>query len=370
MKKTAAAIAAFLLIAGQASPCTTVIVSSKASATGRPLLWKQRDSSVGFNYLDHFPAKDGNYSYTGMVNTADTRRESLWCGTNEKGFSIINSMSYGLSPIITDNRPYEGMVMKKALETCADIEEFEVFINSLEKPNGLESNFGVIDAHGGAAYFEVHDLGYTRFDAGDSAEGYLIRTNYSMTGREGEGKGYDRYDITASLMAEHQGGFGPEWIIDKLGREATIARGKTISSVVFEGIGQGDSTGSTVIWCAAGYTPYCYAIPVWAAAGGLIPEPLRKSSGQGSDMNELAFQSLKAAGDIEPDKDGNFIPTGRQAQLMREARLAEDREIQEGRLLDARFRSQGFDADAVKAYNKEVTARFRKFRNIIWKTGR
>lgn len=370
MKKLSAAIAVLLLIAWPASACTTVIVSSKASATGRPLLWKQRDSSAGFNYLDHFPAKDGNYSYTGIVNTADTRKESLWCGTNEKGFSIMNSMSYGLSPIITDDRPYEGMVMKKALETCADIDEFEVFINSLEKPNGLESNFGVIDAHGGAAYFEVHDLGYTRFDVSDSEEGYLIRTNYSMTGREGEGKGYDRYDIAAAMMAEHEGGFSPEWIIDSLGREATIAREKTISSVVFEGIGPDDSAGGTVIWCAAGYTPYCYAIPVWAAAGSLIPEPLRKSSGRGSAMNELAFQSLKAAGDIEADGDGKFIPAGRQAQLMRETRLAENREIQEGRLLDARFRAQGIDADAVKAYNKAVAARFRKFRNSIWTEGR
>ncbi len=87
-------------------------------------------------------------------------------------------------------------------------------------------------------------------------------------------------------------------------------------------------------------------------------------------MNELAFQSLKAAGDIEPDGDGKFIPAGRQAQLMRETRLAENREIQEGRLLDARFRAQGIDADAVKAYNKAVAARFRKFRNSIWTEGR
>lgn len=286
------------LMAVPAFACTTVIVSAKASATGRPLMWKQRDTSAEFNYMAYFPAADGTYSFTGVVNTDDVEKESVWCGSNEVGFSIMNAMSYGLSPRITDDRPYEGMIMKRALEICRTVADFEEYIKSLPQPNGLESNFGVIDAEGGAAYFEVHDYGYVRFDVADAPEGYLIRSNWSVTGRKGEGKGYDRYDVAAAKMKSHSGGFTAGWIIDELGRDPLIARGKTVCSVVFEGVGEGDPVDSTLIWAVMGYTPYAFALPVWVAAKDEFPSALGKDGH--SAQNELANKALRKYGDIEP----------------------------------------------------------------------
>lgn len=361
MKRLILILAALLVTISRGECCTTVIVSAEASGTGRPLMWKQRDTSVGFNYLEWFPGSEGHYGFLGIVNTSDKKRESVWCGANEAGLSIINSVSYGLSPIRTDDRPYEGMVMKKALETCATVDEFEALIKSLDQPNGLETNFGVIDAYGGAAYFETHDLGYVRFDVSGSKNGYLIRTNYSMTGREGEGKGYDRYDIAASRMASCTEGFTPEWIIDNLGRETTIARDKTVSSVVFEGVGPGESPVSTMLWCISGYTPYCYAMPVWVAAGDLIPEPLKKTTGRGSVQNEWSIERLRSIGDIEPGPDGKPDLSMDQEAMLDAVRNAEVKEISQGRLMDAAFRKNGIDRDAVKAYNKAAQARFKRF---------
>ena len=173
------------------------------------------------------------FSFTGVVDSNDSLCASVWCGTNEVGFSIMNSVAYGLSPIIDENRPWEGIVMKKALQICTTIDDFQRYIDSLPQPNGLEANFGVSDAHGDAAYFEVHDFGYTRFDV--PRDGYLIRTNYAFTGREGEGKGYDRYMLVEQKMKAHKGKFDAEWILKNLAKESIIARPTTVSSVVLDG---------------------------------------------------------------------------------------------------------------------------------------
>lgn len=344
MKRTFLIFILMILPAAYSLACTTVIVSAKASASGRPLLWKQRDTSAEFNYLDYFEETEDGMSFTGVVNTADKARESVWCGVNEEGFAIMNSQSYGLSPVNQPERELEGIVMKKALRICRTVDDFEKYIASLPQPNGLEANYGVIDACGGAAYFEVHDLGYKRFDV----DTYLIRSNYSVSGREGEGKGYDRYDEAERLMQEHNDNFTPEWILETLGRNKLIARDKTVSSVVFEGIGKGDAPNSTVIWCAPGYTPCCYAIPVWCSARNLIPETLRKASGQGSGMNELANRLMKSKADVH-----------------KEVRNAEVIEFSEGRKLDAIFRKDGIKESAVVEFNKAADTRFLIFKKNV-----
>ena len=357
MKRLSILAAFLLLLATPTEACTSVIVSARASATGRPLLWKQRDTSAGFNYLDHFQATDSTYAFTGMVNSSDSERESVWCGSNEAGFSIINTQSYGLSPLVTDDRPYEGMVMKKALGICRTVSDFEAYIASLPQPNGLEANFGVIDADGGAAWFEVHDYGYTRFNVSDAPEGYIIRTNWSVTGREGEGKGYDRFDMATSLMAAHEGGFSAEWIIDTLGRQEIIARDKTVCSVVIEGPGAGDRKDSAVLWCVPGYTPCSYAVPAWVAAGDDIATPLRytdREGKRGSGLNELANSLMKKF----------FLKEGRpdrRSAILAAVRNHETLEFDEGRKLDGEMRSSGFDAKAVRSFNSKADAIFRDF---------
>ena len=84
--------------------------------------------------------------------------------------------------------------MAIALGKCRTVDDFACLLDTLPKPLGVEANFGVIDAYGNAAYFETDNWRYARFDVGD----YLIRTNYSDSGRKGEGYGYVR-----RLTAEH-----------------------------------------------------------------------------------------------------------------------------------------------------------------------
>jgi hypothetical protein len=77
-------------------------------------------------------------------------------------------------------------------------------LETLPKPLGVEANFGVIDANGGAAYYETANYKFEKFDANDptvAPDGYLIRTNYSFSGEENKGLGYIRYATAADLLS-------------------------------------------------------------------------------------------------------------------------------------------------------------------------
>ena len=344
-------VSLFILACGEILACTTVVVSAKASASGRPIIWKQRDTSNKYNYLDWFRGE--RFNFTGIVASNDAGRESVWCGANDAGFAIMNSQSYGLSPLQGVDRPYEGMVMKAALEKCSSVNDFERLIESLPQPNGLEANFGVIDAFDGAAFFEVHDYGYERFDASDAPEGYLIRSNFSMTGRPGEGHGYERYERAKDEMAAHVGGFTPQWFIDVLGRDDLIARKTTVCSVAIEGVGFRERKNASCIWCNPGHPKGGYTVAAWVAAGDCIPEVLRSSkiSDDGtvryySPMNELAY-SLR---------ERDVLPIVREAEA---------REMVDARIIENSLRTVGFDLNLVRAYNDAADQRYSEFCKLV-----
>lgn len=300
MQKKILLICLFLAVSLPESPaCTTVIVSAGKSSTGRPLMLKVRDTEDSFNHIAHFRGPE--YSFTGLVNSLDSLRKSVWAGANDQGFCIMNSVSYNLRPDSLENKPYEGMVMKAALGICATVDEFENYLRNLPKPCGLETNYGVIDAVGGAAYFEVWDYGYTRFDVKDAPEGYLVRTNFSLSGRKDDGKGYVRYESARKLLADKgRKKISPQFLIDRIARsfynarlgrdlakghipedglvnvDDCIPRPTTTACIAFEGITGDDPREGVVLWCTLGYPPVCAAVPVRVADGEKIPEPLRE----------------------------------------------------------------------------------------------
>ena len=329
-----------LCIAGHSFCCTSIIVGADASANGRPLLWKQRDASSNHNYMDYFASKEGSFGFIGLVGSDDTLRKEVWCGTNEKGFSVMNTVAYGLSPIFDEERPWEGIVMKRALEICVTVNDFEDYIKSLPQPNGLETNFGVSDKNGDAAYFEVHDLGYVRFDV--PRNGYLIRTNFAFTGREGEGKGYDRYALVERKMKAHKGKFDAEWIFGKLSMQPIIARPTSIASIVLDG---------EMLWCETGYSRGCYALPVWVGAGDEIPVPLRKIGAQGSESNEMAYELNVRYRDTRTGKKID--------RIINRMRKAEFKSYNDFMAVSKDF---GIDIDAVRQYNIAAAERFDMFK--------
>jgi hypothetical protein len=221
---------------------------------------------------------------------------------NTAGFAIMNSASYNLnSPEEADAAINEGRVMRKALQQCATVDEFEIFLKNLPKPYGLEANFGVIDALGNGAYFETSNNSYFKIDVNDPVAapmGYLIRTNFSFTGKPDQGQGYIRYLTAEKLFyqASATNNLTPEFILrdaarclyhsltetDLLQEPKTdknkfvwfadfIPRFSTAASVVIQGIKKDESPWLMTMWTILGF-PLCSVMcPVWFNDGHMLP---------------------------------------------------------------------------------------------------
>ena len=279
-------------------PCTSAVVSGRVTPDGRPLLWKHRDASDLNNRIVHFEAEGGKLEFVGRVNGVDTMADEVWAGYNTSGFAIMNTASYNLKNDTSSLSDREGVVMKQALGECRTVEDFARLLDSLPRPIGVEANFGVIDALGGAAYFEVNSYEVFRYDVKDSPDGYLLRTNYSVSGRPNEGYGYIRYDNAARLFsrAASERSITPEWITGicsrsfyhtLLGRDFTtdtwvvdqdfIPRRSTSASVVIEGVKSGESPVFTTMWTMLGYPPCSVVLPVWIGCEYGVPTLLQGS---------------------------------------------------------------------------------------------
>ena len=297
-----------ILFGVQSFACTTAVVSGKYTKDGRPLLWKHRDTWAVTNIIREFT--DGKYTCVGLVNSSDTLGESIWIGYNDQGFGIMNSASYNLNNDTITQTGHEGQLMKKALQTCATISDFEKFLDKLERPIRLEANFGVIDANGGAAYFELGNFKYVKIDANDPAVapyGYLIRTNYSFTGEIGLGGGYIRY-VTANntfYEAVTSGNLTYKTMLQGCSRNLThsltgtdlneygnlkennrkmvffkdfIPRSGTSSSCVVQGVLEDENPGLATMWSIVGFPLSSVIVPVWITKSGVLPQQLQYDS--------------------------------------------------------------------------------------------
>ncbi len=279
-----------------AEACTSAVVSGRATPDGRPLLWKHRDASDLNNRVVRFEAEGDNMAFVGIVNGVDTLAREVWTGYNTAGFAVMNTASYNLRSDTSSLADREGLVMKRALAICRTVDDFATLLDTLPRPLGVEANFGAIDARGGAAYFEVNNTTVTRYNAHDTPEGYLLRTNYSHSGREDEGYGYIRYDNAARLFAQAAtaNSITPEWITGicsrsfyhtLLERDFTtdewvvdqdfIPRRSTSASLVIEGVRPDESPALTMMWTALGYTPCSVVLPVWLGSKAGIPSLLQ-----------------------------------------------------------------------------------------------
>ena len=317
-------IALLLPSAFDLSACTTAVVSGRFTPDGRPLLFKHRDTGYLQNKLMFFT--DGKYSYIGVVNSKGDSGSEIWQGTNSAGFAIMNSASYNLNiGDTTKLKDREGEVMKLALQSCATVDEFEQLLRELPKPLGVEANFGCIDAHGGAAYFEVGQRDVTKFDVNDPGVapfGYIIRTNYSFARDQEEGYGYIRYQNAENLIYEAagSGNLTYRFILQQVSRclkhsltgtdlwaqkpmkaeparfvwfEDYIPRPSSASTTVIHGVKPGESPEFTTMWNILGYQLCTVAIPVWISGGENLPSILTAEPSENAPLCDMAMRLKK-----------------------------------------------------------------------------
>ena len=320
MKKTVL-IAVALLLSSAGIACTTAVISGKHTKDGRPMIWKLRDTDFLKNKMMYF--KDGKYHYVGLVNSEDVEGDQVWGGANSTGFSIMNSASFNVNmDDTTSKKDLEGFFMKQALKECATLGDFEQLLNNLAKPMGLASHFGVIDAQGGAAFYEVNNYTYTKFDANNSAEapnGYILRTNFSFTGKKDIGYGFIRYQTAQDIFyqAESMGQLNYQTIIQDFSRcfkhavlnndfrkefekvpegqhfinsGDFITRHGSSSAILIEGVKQGEPSNLATIWTTVGFPNTCITLPVWVGGGNKLPSILLDDGSGNSPLNEMALQ--------------------------------------------------------------------------------
>ena len=308
-----------LLVPCAGFACTAAVISGRVTPDGRPILWKNRDTKTEQNCVKYFSR--GRYPFVAVVNSAAEQPSSVWAGTNSTGFSIMNTLSYNLKPGKKEGESggaRNGVLMLQALEVCSTVEDFRRFLDTVShQPRRVEANFGVIDAKGGAAWFEVDDSTYVMFDANDfrtAPFGYIVRTNFSLSGIPDVGLGHVRYHEADRLLfsASATGGVTPSWIFAELTRsfsnpmtgvnlrkincnesgstgttgttssigsigttgstgwyveEDYIARKKSTCAVAIQGVRSGENPDLTVMWTSIGYPAVTPAVPVMVKGG-------------------------------------------------------------------------------------------------------
>ena len=296
--------------------CTIGVASGAATPDGRPMVWKTRDNSTApNNKIKYVTSYTYDYVCVGTANSTNVP----WMGVNEKGLAIVNSMIYDLPG---GSGPGNGVTMAYALAYCSTIEEFQAHLDSTNVTGrSTTSNFALIDATGAAAIFETGGNTYNKFDALDTPTGYIIRTNFSLTG--GGNEGIQRFNRSSALIENFYSGdslnhksilrhqmrdfsdFDSEPIeipyphvwagstpLGYFPTNVSICRDISVSTAVILGVLPEEHPELTTLWAMLGNPAAAITIPYWpvgeppSLASGPITAPLCDLS---NEIRELLY---------------------------------------------------------------------------------
>ena len=191
----------------------------------------------------------------------------------------------------------EGEIMFRALATCATVADFLNLLDTLPHPLGIQANFGVIDAAGGAIYVEANNWRYVVYDVNEEAKGYRVQTNFAFAGDHAKYQGYERYLTAEATMHDlndhwtHQPiDIGHQWMFNHLSRsyrhevlgfaegycppagvvvdQDFIPSRITSAAVVFEG---------PAMWTLLGYPACGVAMPALVCDKDRLPEAMKRT---------------------------------------------------------------------------------------------
>ena len=395
MKKYTIIITALLLTLTEAAACTSFIISGRVTPDGRPMMFKNRDTSN----LDNLTAiiKGEKYWFAGITAANDKGATQIWSGHNETGFAIMNTAAFNLNekdgPI-----ELEGVVMRRALEICETLEDFEHFLDTLSRPMRVDANFGVIDARGGCAYYETGHETYVKFDCNDkrlAPYGYMVRTNNAYTGDHSKDIGVERYLAISHIMgrSEMKGFDTAPNLLDECSRHLVngltgidlhdympddeskprympisdyITRHDTSCAVVIQGVRKGENPLFTTSWTIVGNPYTTVAIPVWLLPCHSLPEVITYGKEGGST---LCRAGLKLKEQLFPLKRGNteryinvaMLINKSGTGILQQLRPLEKRLVSEAEKVLDEARKAGVATNSMKEYYNKVDREVRTF---------
>jgi len=299
--------------------CTVGVASGRATADGRPLLWKNRD--IGLRYSNNRVRRlEGErFEFLGLV----VGEKTTWAGVNTAGFAIINAQSADLTGPKNDG-PGNGTFLRQALGECATVAEFKALLERTDREGRMtHTSYGVIDAEGGASIFETAHYSHVHYDTRDpetAPDGWIVRSNFASSGDGKRGGGVERCrraDVLWRRAAE-QGKLSHRTILRIIARDlsdphghpftlpwsqsdptlppfaietySTINRYTTAATNVFHGVKGEEDPGFTTMWTILGDPIFSIAAPAWPAAGE-PPEILSRK--ESSPIRDLTLQLKK-----------------------------------------------------------------------------
>lgn len=377
------------VLCGHALACTTAIISDKGTIDGRPLLYKHRDTSALQNKLMAF--SDGKYHYIGIVNSTDKTGKELWGGYNSTGFAIMNSASYNLNEEEVGPEEREGIVIKMALQQCATLADFEKMLEKLPKPLYVNANFGVIDAQGGAAYYETGDYTFKKYDANNpfiAPMGYIIRTNYSFSGDRARDKGLSRYQAAEPLFykAALSGSLSYRFLLQDVSRHLThgltgtnlydimpqdtsktvfaafrdyIPRYSTSSVIVVQGVKKTEPASLTTMWTILGSPLTTVAVPAWLNKDNLYPSTMLADETGNAKLCDWSLQLKKQLFPIDRGEGNDYINlaaliTADGNGILQKIKPIENQILNKSDSLLNHWRKDGYNAAELKEFYKWV----------------
>ncbi|NQU04985.1 MAG: hypothetical protein HQ568_02750 [Calditrichaeota bacterium] len=318
MKNVIISVMLIFLAVTTSFACTTWLASGSVTVDGRPILHKNRDVNTAdqeYHYVD-----DGRIPFIGQTY-ANRENGEYWAGLNAAGFAIENSNNYNMSPGPASNGfgggVDDGWVQALALATCRTVDDFEALLDSLNEDGRTHnSNYGVIDAFGGAAMFETGGYTFSRIDADDTPDGFIVRSNYSYNGtglhnRLGNWGPY-RHDRAYDLMKEavDNDELSVEYMFRHIVRDMSIPeydpyedglinnhqlignsshrinRGTTRTVMIAQGVEENDNPADAIMWVMSGNPIGSIAIPLWVRAGSV---PVEVDGETCSELCEIAM---------------------------------------------------------------------------------
>jgi ankyrin repeat protein len=284
----------------KADGCTIGVASGKATADGRPLLWKNLDESYCPREVIYFG--DGRFKNLAMARASGSL---ISAGVNKFGFCVAHALAFDL-PGKSKTGPDGCAMLRIALQQCVTVDDFEKLLKQTNVSGRTTiCNIGVIDAFGGAAIFETGNYSYTRFDATDpkvAPQGYIIRANFAFTGSGKGDYGRAKYDRANQLwkQAIEKNQLDYRYVLRKVCRDLSNAKKVSYTSLemevtkdiplhflnnqnaiscpgtrsvaVFHGVKPDENPSFTTFWAIMGEPTFCVAVPSWVIADSTASE--------------------------------------------------------------------------------------------------
>lgn len=286
------------------------LVGAEATREGRPLLWKNRDSDNRECEVAYF--RGARYDFIGVINRNDTAR--VWMGLNTAGFALVHAQAWDADSAKTAR---VGALIKEALGFCGRAQELgRLLALHAETSDCFPAAFACLDAFGGETLFEMGDKSLVRITPWDSSAakpGFLVRSDFTLTGGAGTPQGAWRYQrahqrLRAAAPA-HQ--LDVPWLIKRVARDlaseeidpwplpfagrlgdaphgfiptrSSLNGHRTVTCAVIQGVRPGENPRLATMWIIPG-EPVCgIALPLWPASGE-IPEAF--DGKEGSELNQ------------------------------------------------------------------------------------